>query len=227
MPRRILVVDDEPPIHELVAEYLRGRGMEVEVARDGREARALLAGGAFDLVLTDLKLPDTDGIELVKTAARTVPPTPSLIMTGYGTVESAVIALRSGAQDYVLKPFRLRDIHAAIEGALERTRAAREGVHHGAALSLFERAELAQTPGDVMELLPLLCDLVALAPGVERVAVTHRGQVAYASAGGPPDPGVAEPFDLGGDWALEHSPPSATVVAWALAVRRARARVGA
>ena len=99
MPIRVLVVDDEPAIRELLTEYLRGRGMEVTAVVDGESARVSLEREPPDLVLTDLKLPGIDGVEVVRLASACVPPVPSLMMTGFGSVESAVAAFTSGARE--------------------------------------------------------------------------------------------------------------------------------
>ena len=120
MPVRVLVVDDEVSNHELVAEYLRGRGLEVTVARDGRQARALLGSVRYDLLITDLKLPDCDGLELLRSASRRLPPVPGIVMTGYANADVVVRALRLRAYDFVLKPVRLKDLFALVEGALAR-----------------------------------------------------------------------------------------------------------
>ncbi len=224
--RRILVVDDEAAIHELIAEYLRGRGMDVEVARSGGEARALLDASSFDLVLTDLKLPDIDGQDIVRLAARHSPPIPSIVMTGYGTVEGAVMALQNGAQQFLLKPFKLREIHAAIERAIERARQHRETLLLSAAVAFFEQAELAVTPGDANALLMTVAGVVALLPGVE-VAAVLQGTAARAVVPKEARPPTGTGFHLGGNWTIVVSPPSSVAIPYALAVARARERCGA
>ncbi|MFN7142549.1 MAG: response regulator, partial [Myxococcota bacterium] len=107
MPTRVLVVDDEPPIRELLVEYLRGRGLSADAVSTGEEGRARIAQEPWDLVLTDLKLPGIDGIEVLRAAvARDVP---TVLMSACGTVESVVEAYALGAREYLSKPFRLRD----------------------------------------------------------------------------------------------------------------------
>ena len=224
--RRILVVDDEVAIHELVAEYLRGRGMEVEVARSGREARALLDASTFDLVLTDLKLPDIDGQDIVRLASRHTLPIPSIVMTGYGTVESAVTALKNGAQEFLLKPFKLREIFASIERGIESARQARETLLLSAAVRFFEHAELAVTKAEADALLTTIAGVVALLPGVEAVAVM-QGKTPRTVVPNEIRPPTGEGFPLGGQWSLVVAPASAVGIPYALAVQRARERCGA
>lgn len=120
---RVLVADDEPPIRELLAAYLGGRGHAVTLASDGESAIARIRHDPPDAVATDLKMPGADGLEVVRAAvARGVP---AVLMTGYGTVETAVAAFHEGAADLLVKPFKLRDLHAALERAVAENQADR------------------------------------------------------------------------------------------------------
>jgi DNA-binding NtrC family response regulator len=220
MAYRILVVDDEPAIHELVAEYLRGRGMEAHVARTGREARAFLSSGPFDLVLVDLRLADCDGIELVHLAARHRPPVPAIAMTAYGSVESAVHALRSGAQDYLSKPFKLREVHAAIERAIQRAAEERDALFNRAAVAWIQRLEVAESVDRVQVLAEELPRVLGLHPMVEvaeRLPAESNGDAPMAATGG------AIHFLGDGTW-LHVLPDDAVAVPYALATARAMAR---
>jgi DNA-binding response OmpR family regulator len=171
MPIRILVVDDEPSIRELLAEYLRGRGLEVETVGDAETALERLADAPPDVVITDLKLPGLDGVEVVRAATGRPTPVPTVMMTGFATVESAIAALTSGAQDYLLKPFRLRELHAAVERALAGGRRAHAARWALSATALLARAETVGT-GDEAEALPgALVALLAGMTGVDRVEV--------------------------------------------------------
>lgn len=106
----ILVIDDEVEVGTFFEFYLREeRGYPVDVANSGHEARALLAEKKFDLALVDLKLPDTDGITLLKEIKETNPACEVIIMTGYSTVRTAVEAMKLGALDYIDKPFEELD----------------------------------------------------------------------------------------------------------------------
>jgi DNA-binding NtrC family response regulator len=223
MAVRALVVDDEPSIHELVAEYLRGRGMEVEVARGGREAKALLGSAPFDVVLTDLRLPDTDGLDLVRFASARVPPVPCVVMTGYATVESAVQALRLGAMDFALKPFRLREIHAMLAAAMERANAAHLTQATTTALRFLERAELADTRADAISLLPGLAEVLANLPGSRGVVIT-LGKNTVAAHGGPVNGGADWAFPGGYRAVLD--PASDAAKPYVVATERALRRAG-
>jgi DNA-binding response OmpR family regulator len=223
MPTHILVVDDEVSIHELVAEYLRGRGWTVDVARDGREARALLAGGRYDVMLTDLKLPDVEGLELVRHAARRLPPVPGVVMTGYATVDGVVRALRLGAADFVLKPFKLRDLFTLLEGAVTRAQQQRDTAAATRAVEFFEAAELAADRASALALTGLLVDAVAAMEGVAYVEIA-RGGTPLVQLG--TRSGESTDWPLPGDHLLRVHPSSPRVAAYALAAERALRRGG-
>ncbi|MBI4590889.1 MAG: sigma-54-dependent Fis family transcriptional regulator [Candidatus Rokubacteria bacterium] len=123
---RILVVDDEENMVHFLTRLLRAEGFEVEGVRTGDAALDRLRAGPFELVLTDLKLPDTDGIEILKAARELHPETVVVLITAYGTIDSAIEAMRAGAYDYVTKPFRASEILQVVDKALERVRLRRE-----------------------------------------------------------------------------------------------------
>ena len=122
----ILVIDDEDLMREYVQEALLRAGHEVKAATSGREGLDLLAGTAFDVVVTDLKMAPVDGLEVLRTVRAESPGTPCIIMTAYGTVETAVTALREGAYDYIMKPFTPDELELAVTRAVERERLALE-----------------------------------------------------------------------------------------------------
>jgi len=103
--RTVLVVDDEPSIRELLAAMLRDTGYVVSLAGSGREAIASLKARPADLLITDIKLPDTDGITLMKQAFELDAKLTAVTMTGYGSVDLAVDAMKAGAADFLTKPF--------------------------------------------------------------------------------------------------------------------------
>ena len=145
-PPRILVVDDDLAVRELLAEYLATRGYEVVAVSDGLEAMRIIEDGEISLVLTDLRIPHPDGLALLQASREMFPHLPFLMITGYGTVESAVYALKLGANDYLLKPFKLRAVLRSIEQALARSRLDAEARSGREALALFEMATTADTP---------------------------------------------------------------------------------
>ena len=108
---KILIVDDEKIKRVTLAEDLRAQGYEVVAAADGREAWEQLQNGPFDVVVTDLKMPNLDGIELLKRIKQgPLSAMEVVMMTAYGSIPVAVEAMRLGAFDFVTKPFRNEDV---------------------------------------------------------------------------------------------------------------------
>ena len=119
---RILIVDDEDGMRRLLGRVLSREGYEVTTASGGAEALKHVARDRFDLVVTDIKMPEMDGLELLKELKDYEPSVPIIVMTAYGTVENAVQALRLGAYDYIAKPFETDEIKLTVAKALERER---------------------------------------------------------------------------------------------------------
>jgi DNA-binding NtrC family response regulator len=115
---RILVVDDELFVRELLLEFLSSQGYEVWLADSGEKAVRLIESEPAEVALLDLKMPGIDGIETLRQIRRIAPDTVAIVMTGYPTIESSIEALRCGAYDYVVKPFKLNDLKSSIEKAL-------------------------------------------------------------------------------------------------------------
>jgi two-component system response regulator PilR (NtrC family) len=121
MPKkRILVVDDEPSMRELLAIMLKKEGFDVVTAEGRAMAAAVLGQGPVDLVVTDVRLPDGDGIEILRHVKSASPETVVIVMTAFGTAETAVAALKLGAHDYILKPFDVDELKIVVRNALER-----------------------------------------------------------------------------------------------------------
>ena len=115
---RILVVDDEADLRELLDITLVKMGLDVDCAENLAEARALLAAGDYALVLTDMRLPDGLGLELVREVSASGKGTPIAVVTAYGSADNAVVALKAGAFDYVSKPVVLDDLRVMVRSAL-------------------------------------------------------------------------------------------------------------
>jgi signal transduction histidine kinase len=119
---KILVVDDEQSVATTIKAILQLDGNEVTAVTSGTEALAQLREHEFDVVLTDLRLDDLDGIEILRETQKLWPDTVSIMLTGYASLESAVTALRSGAYDYLIKPSDVDELRATIGRAIERRR---------------------------------------------------------------------------------------------------------
>ena len=119
--RRVLVIDDEPTVRESCKRILPARGYDVETASSGKEGMDRVLSGYFDCVLIDLRMPDMDGMEIVRTVRRSRHGMAVVIITGYGTVPTASEAVRLGVTDYVCKPFTPDDIVDVVDRALLNT----------------------------------------------------------------------------------------------------------
>jgi putative nucleotidyltransferase with HDIG domain len=127
---RVLVVEDEAPIRALLTQYLESRGYETGSAAEGGQALAVLSQMPFDLVLSDVRMPGMDGIALLSEIVRKYPQTGVLLLTGCEDVGMAVAAMKAGALDYVLKPFRLDEVETSLRNALDRRRVALDKAAH-------------------------------------------------------------------------------------------------
>jgi two-component system response regulator PilR (NtrC family) len=119
---RVLVVDDERSMRELLAITLRQAGYAVTLAEGGAAAIEHLRRDAFDLVVTDLRMLDVDGMAVLRAALEIAPDTVVVVVTAYASTETAVEAMKLGAYDYVTKPFKLDEIRVKLANALERKR---------------------------------------------------------------------------------------------------------
>ena len=115
----ILVVDDDEFMLELLTESLTDAGYAVVTAKNGNEALDVLNHQDLQIALIDLSLPDMEGMDLVPHVTNTSPDAQIIIMTGYPTIESVIDSLREGAQDYIVKPFKIPEVHAAVSRSLK------------------------------------------------------------------------------------------------------------
>jgi len=125
----ILVVDDKESMREFFKIFLTKEGYQVDGAARGEEALELAKGNQFDLVISDIKMPGMDGIELLKGLRELDPQIPVIMITAYPTIESSIEAMRLGAYDYIIKPFSNDEIRIKITKALETSALRRENIH--------------------------------------------------------------------------------------------------
>src|SRR6266481_7730 len=127
--RHVLLVEDETPLRQAIAEQLTDRGYHVEQADSGETAVERLADFAFDIIITDLRLPGIDGSAVVEAAVERYPDIIAIVITGYGTVKDAVEAIKRGARDFVSKPFQIDELLHVLDSALEQRRLRSENAY--------------------------------------------------------------------------------------------------
>ena len=115
----ILVVDDELLIRDLLYDFFTGRGWDISVAEDGEKALEVMRSRNFDLVLTDIKMPEMDGLDLTSHVKQSHPELPVVLMTGFPSVDTAVEALRKKVDDYVIKPFNINQLYKLVEAKVK------------------------------------------------------------------------------------------------------------
>jgi two-component system, cell cycle sensor histidine kinase and response regulator CckA len=149
---RILIADDEPRFCESLRLLLNGQGYQISTTTSGFEAQNLLSNHQFDLALLDLVIPDMDGHQLMEYINRSCPDTLVIIITGKGSVESAVSALRKGAYDYLRKPFEYEELLATVQNALNQKKLKKEKdfIHGKLELSEDRYRSLVQNSPDVI-----------------------------------------------------------------------------
>lgn len=155
---RILVVDDEKVVRDMLADFLSMEGYVVRTAEDGTAALSELSRGSYDLIISDLKMPKMGGIALLDEIGKTSPDALTVIMTGFGTVETAIDAMKRGAYDYVLKPFKVDEVIHVVQRGLEKKRMAAENMRLREALSLYKVSEAIQASLSLDQVLETVAD---------------------------------------------------------------------
>jgi len=138
---RILVVDDERVIREILAEFLALEGFTVHTVEDGEKALTELRLRPYDLLITDLKMPRLSGLQLLEKVEQERLGVLTVLMTGFGTVETAIEAMKKGAYDYLLKPFKVEEVIHVVERALYRQRLQAENIRLREALTIYKVSE--------------------------------------------------------------------------------------
>lgn len=145
---RVLILDDEPDLRELVGMTLGAMQLEVDAAATVAQARALLAKHQYQLCLTDMRLPDGDGLEVVREIAQHYPQLPVAVITAFGSADNAVAALKAGAFDYVAKPLALEALRTLVRSALSSAMQAEstDGQREGPSTHKLQQRMLGSSP---------------------------------------------------------------------------------
>ncbi len=169
---RVLVVDDEKVIREILSEFLTLEGYVVRSVEDGEDALAELRLRPYDMVISDLKMPKVGGLQLLEKISEENLNVLTVIMTGFGTVETAIEAMKKGAYDYILKPFKVEEVVHVVQRGLERQQLQAENVRLKEALTLYSVSEAIATSLDVDHVLDVILD-AAIKEAEGDVATLH------------------------------------------------------
>src|SRR5258706_4118637 len=153
---RILVVDDERVIREILAEFLSLEGFSVHTVEDGEKALTELRLHPYDLLITDLKMPRLSGLQLLERIEAERLGVLTVLMTGFGTVETAIEAMKKGAYDYLLKPFKVEEVIHVVERALFRQRLQAENIRLREALTIYRVSEAIALSHDIDRILDVV-----------------------------------------------------------------------
>src|SRR5712691_4841138 len=168
--KHLLIVEDEAPLRQAIAEQLGDHGYRVQQAESGEVALAKLADFAFDIIITDLRLPGVDGSAVVEAAVARYPHIIAIVVTGYGTVKDAVEAIKRGAWDFVNKPFQLDELLHVLGSAIEQRRLKSENAYLRAQLE--ERYRFEGIIGKSQPMAKLFQLLETVAPTSSTILIT-------------------------------------------------------
>jgi response regulator RpfG family c-di-GMP phosphodiesterase len=157
-PVRVLVVDDEKVIREILSDFLTMEGLVVRTAENGEVALAELQRNSYNLVVSDLKMPVMGGLELLEQINAHNINVLTVIMTGFGTVETAIEAMKKGAYDYVLKPFKVEEVVHIVKRGLERQRLQLENMRLKEAIGLYKTSAAISQSLSLDHILELVID---------------------------------------------------------------------
>lgn len=183
MKKVILIVDDEQILRESMATLLEDEGYDTVLAENGRVAHELMLERPVDVVLSDVRMPEMDGLDLLTHIKRLAPQTPVIMMTAYGTVEDAVAAIRVGAWDYLLKPVQFDDLLHKISRALEFGELSRD--HEVMAEQLAENSSfhhLVSESPNMLKLFEMVRKLSTVKSNVLIVGDSGTGKELFAKA---------------------------------------------
>jgi response regulator RpfG family c-di-GMP phosphodiesterase len=171
---RVLVVDDEKVIREILSDFLTMEGYVVRTVEDGAAALRELKLRPYDLVISDLKMPQMGGIELLESITQNNINVLTVIMTGFGTVETAIEAMKKGAYDYILKPFKVEEVVHVVQRGLDRQRLQAENIRLREALSLYRVSEAVASSLELDHILDVILSATLEETGADAVTLHLR-----------------------------------------------------
>lgn len=171
---RILIVDDEPAVMHSCERILKRQNYLVTGLTDSTSVPDLLRQETFDLLLADIKMPRIDGLELLKIAKEIDPHITVVLITGYGTMEDAIRAIRLGAQDFLMKPFEPKELARTVEDSLVKRNLLRDSLRLQTLLPLLEINKMLQVSGGEVSLVQRVLETACTEIGAARLAWLNR-----------------------------------------------------
>ncbi len=168
---KILVVDDEEMIRDLCYHILTAEGYQVTTVANGDAALEELSRSAVDLMITDIKMPGIDGLELFERVKEQNQDLVTIFITGHGTLDTAIESLMRGVDGFVLKPFTQEELLGAVDRAISRSRLKKENIRLKALIPLFEISKLLVTEIDLAHLFKIITEVLVQEFSVDRVSL--------------------------------------------------------
>ncbi len=168
---RILVVDDEEMIRDLCTHILMSEGYSVKASASGADALEEVDRAHIDLLITDIKMPGMDGLDLFERIKKRKPDIVTIFITGHGTLDTAIESLMRGVEGFVLKPFTQEELVTAVERAVTRSRLQKENIRLKALIPLFEISKLLVTEIDLAHLFKIITEVLVQEYSVDRVSL--------------------------------------------------------
>src|SRR5258705_2286581 len=185
MVGKILAVDDEVELNDTLVDALTAQSYEVRGYNSGAEALEVLEKEDFDLLITDLMMPKMDGIALIKAALLIDPHLVAIVMTGQGTIQTAIEAMKAGGFDFVLKPFRLDTLMPVLTRAINIRRLRKENLQLRETVAIYELAQTIAFTLDPKTLISKLADAALQQSDADEVSIvlpSHDSGVLYVAA---------------------------------------------
>lgn len=181
---KILVIDDEKGLVDIITEVLSGEGYDVTGLSDSKEAVKIINENHFDLVITDLKMPGIDGIEITNTVKNKSEDTEVIVITGYASLESAVESFKKDVYDYLLKPFNIADIASTVKRAVERKRLMRQNERLREKVeknlnditTLYEISRILTSTSDIEKIISFTSETIQESIGVDVFSIMLYGK---------------------------------------------------
>lgn len=155
---KILIIDDEDSIRQLCSAVLTSNDYLVRSASNGIEALKMVGSEPFDLILTDIKMPGMNGLQLIISIRGVDAEIPIVVITGHGTVETAIESLKLGVQGFLMKPFTIKELKDSVHDAFTKSRLMKENIRLRALMPLFETTKMLMTQIDLDQLLDTIVD---------------------------------------------------------------------